>query len=329
MKCLSLFFHAIFLLLAIDANFLRAEEHNESHARKMTQVPKSPTSFRRLAAYIRFNENDHLLSDTRALLDRLTALSRYQNHFGVVTFSLPRHGSPQSLFFHRCDDTNLSYACLAAYMDMLSPSIDGVVYFHFDFWLYPHVFSQYLDPSFAWYLETKPLGPNTDIGFKNAATCFDMTNPPPDMNWWGMSPQIYKKMPHIMRELHSKINHTIDPHKVCAGWADLYYVPRSQFSNFRALSSIFAEHDGHHEVAVPTMMDILDTLGNPVLQIQCWGSCCSKDPTPKDVQTHACGHRLDWTSVSQVNAFDETFYRQEAFGLHGQDASMIEKMKVT
>ena len=70
-----------------------------------------------------------------------------------------------------------------------------------------------------------------------------------------------------------------DPDRLCIGWADLYYVPRSMYASFGWLSRQFGRHSANAELAVPTMMRLLSDWAHTSLRrLPCWGFCCSSTP---------------------------------------------------
>mmetsp|Transcript_22827 Transcript_22827/g.52594 ORF Transcript_22827/g.52594 Transcript_22827/m.52594 type:complete len:459 (-) Transcript_22827:96-1472(-) len=92
-------------------------------------------------------------------------------------------------------------------------------------------------------------------------------------------------------------------HEVCAGWSDLYYVPLGQAVQFVALASHFGAHRVFHEVAVPSMLNLLAQRGGSALSpaqntiTTCFGCCCCTavrgelDPHAL-LRQYPCGHRL-------------------------------------
>ena len=48
-----------------------------------------------------------------------------------------------------------------------------------------------------------------------------------------------------------------DIHRLCIGWADLYYVPRRHAPRFKQLADAFARSAANAELAIPTILDIL------------------------------------------------------------------------
>ena len=100
-----------------------------------------------------------------------------------------------------------------------------------------------------------------------------------------------------------------DPDRLCIGWADLYYVPRSMYASFGWLSRQFGRHSANAELAVPTMMRLLSDWAHTSLRrLPCWGFCCSSTPCPELLLRHACGHRMR-LEVPRMRAAFEQYWR--------------------
>ncbi len=83
-------------------------------------------------------------------------------------------------------------------------------------------------------------------------------------------------------------------------WSDIYYIPRQFFQDFTDLANIFYAFDSFHEVAVPTMVNIIDwthrltPFHSVIARIgNCWGGCCAGGAKPLDIKQNRCGHRID------------------------------------
>jgi hypothetical protein len=64
-----------------------------------------------------------------------------------------------------------------------------------------------------------------------------------------------------------------------------------------------------HEVAIPTILHIIDQtyerrVGRSLIERlgDCWGNCCSSNPTVEDIFWSRCGHRLDLQNEVVTNA---------------------------
>ena len=83
--------------------------------------------------------------------------------------------------------------------------------------------------------------------------------------------------------------------RVCYGCSDLFYIPRSLWSDYEFLAGIFKAHKVFHEFAVPTIIDILlqkypqvglDTIAD------CWGGAVIVANTTDEIINYRCGHQL-------------------------------------
>ncbi len=86
-------------------------------------------------------------------------------------------------------------------------------------------------------------------------------------------------------------------------WSDIYYIPRRFFNDFIDLTNIFYETDLFHEVAIPTMINIIELTYRPTSShsvitrlADCWGHCCANGASPTDIKQKRCGHRMDLTN---------------------------------
>lgn len=83
-------------------------------------------------------------------------------------------------------------------------------------------------------------------------------------------------------------------------WSDIYYIPKHFFHDFINLGNVFHAVDSFHEVAIPTMIHIIDLtyqltpFHSVITRLgDCWGNCCKNGSTPADIQWERCGHRID------------------------------------
>ena len=89
-----------------------------------------------------------------------------------------------------------------------------------------------------------------------------------------------------------------NPHTICIGWADLYYVPSKLHLSFRRLAHGLAQ-------AAPTRSRrarrciLAQESRRPLHRLPCWGFC-SATPCPDLLLRHACG-----PSYASRNACDE------------------------
>ena len=98
---------------------------------------------------------------------------------------------------------------------------------------------------------------------------------------------------------------------VCAGWADLYYIPVGYIARFVTLMHNYLSHHVFHEVAVPTVIHLMtnsDVLHEEVLT-DCFGCCCcgpAEDVDPLTLlQRFDCGHRIDLSNNRSLRALGQ------------------------
>ncbi len=95
-------------------------------------------------------------------------------------------------------------------------------------------------------------------------------------------------------------------------WSDIYYIPRRFFRDFIDLANIFYAFHSFHEVATPTMVNIIDltyrlTPFHTVITrlSDCWGDCCAVGAKPSDIKQKRCGHRMNLAQDPVKNALIE------------------------
>ncbi len=95
-------------------------------------------------------------------------------------------------------------------------------------------------------------------------------------------------------------------------WSDIYYIPRKFFRDFIDLANIFYAFSLYHEVAVPTMLNIIDlthrlTPFHTILTrlSDCWGHCCTDVSAPSDIKGHRCGHKINLSQEQLKNTLIE------------------------
>ncbi len=95
-------------------------------------------------------------------------------------------------------------------------------------------------------------------------------------------------------------------------WSDIYYIPRRFFNDFIDLGNVFYAAGSFHEVAVPTMLNILDLTyrSTPFHSLitrigDCWGDCCANGAGSNDIKRKRCGHRMDLANDNVRKSFTE------------------------
>jgi len=141
--------------------------------------------------------------------------------------------------------------------------------------------------------------------------------------WWGWGVGFHEKALQAVR-LTSNIrqHYKVDPDEWCVGWSDIYYIPRRFFRDFVELSDIFLAVPVFHEVAIPTMLNIIDRTYRqlPSRSViapigDCWGTCCTSNPSVEDIAWKRCGHRLDYVN-EDVTASHYSRLRADALMLN-------------
>lgn len=182
-----------------------------------------------------------------------------------------------------------------------SADIEGILWYHFDTWIEPLSFTG-MDFEKIWQLDSND-GPPFQC----------MTNPKLVEWWpwvqWGKQDAV-REASHLIKERYPE--YMLDPEEFCASWADMYYLPRKYFADFVRLSTIYAETDSYHEIAIPTMFHIIDQTyrAHPSLTVlyhwaDCWGNCCKDNPSTYDVLRKRCGHKLNYLDPNVTNTFYE------------------------
>ena len=246
----------------------------------------------------------------------------------IVNKGRSRRKSMPNQHYHFCrDGLKATYACVASLTatHAAKPGIRGVLYLHFDLWLKPWELLPPLAsaasstasvPSLLdtpWALPPQrimikapgptrllPLDcfnasrPHEYIGRFTTPNPGDPHQPIPSWTWSRDLPPARVGLWEACGPGGQRLSPTrCDPHRICVGWADLYYVPATLYTSFRRLSRIFGQNSANAELAVPTMMRILsDESRRPLHRLPCWGFCCSATPCPELLVRHTCGHRM-------------------------------------
>jgi hypothetical protein len=189
-----------------------------------------------------------------------------------------------------------------------SPDIKGLFFFHFDAWIDPSGWTSQ-DYDNMWYPSVSSTGKPV-VGYGPIFSCMTDTAV---YKWWGWDDERrwHEKAVAAIADLNlQEFPGDYKKNEWCVGWSDIYYVPRRFFEDFISLSKTFAEHKVYHEVAIPTMLHIIDRSRqeSPLTTVldrfgDCWGSCCASDPAIRDVLWARCGHRLNYKNEEVTNAF--------------------------
>jgi len=196
--------------------------------------------------------------------------------------------------------------CLSPLLNqMLDSEFTGVLTMHMDFWINPIRLMLGSSLNDIWQLGTAGLStpdPQRMAGhmcFRNVSRLFAE-----DSWWWWENSKMkgekaLTQLKKALKENPALLSGTptdqtwVDDLETCAGWADLYYLPKATWHNFYILSSFYA--GVFHESAVPTLLSHLGKASTVSISTkQCGGTCCS-DSDISDT-AHACGHRFNFTS---------------------------------
>ncbi|KID81920.1 UDP-galactose transporter [Metarhizium guizhouense ARSEF 977] len=259
--------------------------------------------------------------------ERIPHVMKYQPFFHTMHISMPDETAPgqglnqTSLTEDAAKITFTIYRQVALTMQVIldtQPDITGLFYFHFDSWIDPLAWSDInLENFYFPFLTDKTKGPFT--------ICMNDTA---KQDWWGWEKDVHKKAMEAASAAKSSAltqNYTINDHEWCLGWSDIYYIPRRFFGDFIRLSEVFSnpQFDVFHEVAIPTIVHIIDNSRResphiPVVNhiSDCWGDCCSSNPSVDDVLRYPCGHRLDYLNKPVTEAF---------FAKLASEASLLKK----
>jgi hypothetical protein len=246
--------------------------------------------------------------------ERVPLLMKYEPFFHNIHISMPemlndeeREPEFHNLTHDQFKGTFTIYQQVARTMQLVldtEPEIDGLLYYHFDAWVDPLAWGGMNRENIHFPMtangEDNHIGPH-----------YKCMNDTQGYNWWG-----WEKNFHLHAKLAQSqvavldLGYKIDFHEWCVGWSDLYFIPRRFFEDFILLSDIFVSFDVFHEVAIPTMVRIIEESHrkNPYTPLldhisDCWGHCCASNPTIFHVMNYRCGHRLDYLEEKVIKAF--------------------------
>jgi hypothetical protein len=245
--------------------------------------------------------------------ERIPLLMKYDNFFHTVHISMPglmpeKHEEFHNITHDQWPGTFTVYMQLAHTMKLIldtQPEINGLMYFHFDAWVDPFAWAGF-NPYNIHFPSIVDEAPPSSGG--PHFTCISDTS---KYNWWGWGQDFHRTAMAAAATLDNfGLNYKVNREEWCVGWSDIYYIPRRFFSDYIFLSEVFGALGVFHEVAVPTMVHIIEQSRrrNPFSPVMdrigdCWGSCCASNPTKEDVLWARCGHRLNYLDQPVVDAF--------------------------
>jgi hypothetical protein len=280
------------------------------HDGAQKNILESP--FKNTLGFVRWNSEHR---------ERIPMLEKYAPFFHDLHFSMPNYVNDTDLpvgFYNLTHDSSGDsehiYIDLAKMMQFLldapagskDAEIDGLFYFHFDAWIDP---LDYAGEDFTkiWF----PDIPDVGLQYGNpGGPRFECMQDKEKYPWWGFDFGYQDQAMAAARVVdHFDMKYIVNTKEWCVGWSDIYYVPKKYFADYIFLSAIFGGLQVFHEVAIPTMIHIIDQSrrDHPSRSIlnrfgECWGSCCASNPDIHDVLFNRCGHRLDYLKEDVVNA---------------------------
>ncbi|KAK2043918.1 hypothetical protein LZ31DRAFT_576168 [Colletotrichum somersetense] len=251
--------------------------------------------------------------------ERLPLLMKYEPFFHTVHVSMPDVMEDKPAAYHNLThsqypDHETVYMQVARTMKLVldeQPEIEGLLYFHFDSWIDPMAWVD-MNRESIWF----PTTHNTRVtkGTEYGPRYMCLTDPQMYPDWWRWKLKLNEAAVAANGEvLRMGRGYAVEEREFCVGWSDIFYVPRRFFSDFVFLSHVYECADVFHEVAIPTMLNIIDRsrrsgLGaaryQPVIERigDCWGGCCDDSATAHDVKWTRCGHRLNYLDQDVVDA---------------------------
>ncbi|OBR15184.1 Nucleotide-sugar transporter [Colletotrichum higginsianum IMI 349063] len=259
-------------------------------------------------------------------MERVPLLQKYKPFFHTVHISMPDMMEDQPEDYHNLTHSQYPhhetvYMQVAHTMRLLldeHPDVEGLLYFHFDSWIDPLAWVDENRQS-IWY----PTSQNTRqfAGDGPRYMCMTDTRAYPD--WWRWSHKWNERAVTANGEiLRMGRGYTVDEDEFCVGWSDIFYVPRRFFADFIFLSYVYGCADLFHEVAIPTMLNVIDRsrrsegarFQSVIDRIgDCWGGCCDDSATAHDVRWTRCGHRLSYLNQEVVDAHYSRLDEQTAW----------------
>lgn len=272
--------------------------------------------FKNSMAFIRINANRP---------ERIPTVMGYEPFFREIHISMP-HLTPNkhqlNITHDSFEQTFTAYKALGDTMKLIldapanesASKLDGIFFFHFDVWFDPMAFAH---ENFE----------NIWLPDMEGPRYLCMTEKTRDKvmgDWFWFERNAQYPASDAVREVHDRFpnDFNIKGDEFCAGWADVYYIPRRFFADWIILSTIYASHDVFHEMAVTSMAHVIDISRrtHPMTPVMthfgdCWGGCCSGAPkTPEIILWKRCGHKLDFVKDDHVKTH---------FGRLDQEAKML------
>ena len=264
-------------------------------------VTKLESPFKNSMAFIRIN------GDRR---ERIPTVMGYEPFFREIHISMPNltpNKHQLNLTHDSFEQTFTAYKALGDTMKLIldapanesASKIDGIFFFHFDIWLDPMAFA-HEDFENIWL---------PDMEGPRYLCMTEKTRDEVMGDWFWFDRGAQYPAIDAAREVHDRFGQDfrMKGDEFCAGWADLYYIPRRFFADWIILSTIYASHDVFHELAVASMARVIDISRrtHPTLPVMthfgdCWGGCCSGYPKGPEILWKRCGHHLNYLNQEHV-----------------------------
>ncbi|KAI9765212.1 MAG: hypothetical protein M1840_007704 [Geoglossum simile] len=230
-------------------------------------------------------------------------IETYRPFFHDLHYSIPVLTNDANLTSDGLEDGSYVYKQVADTMQLIldeQPEVNGLLYYHFDSWIDPMLFGN-MDSKSIWYPDSlEPKFICTDR-VKSLPWVFDARD----------DARRAKVAAKILEDRNS--GYKVDIDQFCDGSSDIYYIPRRFFEDFIYLSAVFYDLKVFHEIAIPTMVTIIDNThrasiigdSSQISPLDCWGSSrsSSSGPSRHDTTWRKCGHKLDYSDRDVTLAF--------------------------
>ena len=266
-----------------------------------SNVTKLESPFKNSMAFVRINGDRP---------ERIPTIMGYEPFFREMHISMPGltpNKHQHNLTHDSFEQTFTAYKAVADTMKLIldapandsASKIDGIFFFHFDIWIDPMAFA-HEDFDNIWL---------PDMEGPRYLCMTDETRDEVMGHWYWFDSGAQHPAIDCAREVHERFGQDfkIKGDEFCAGWADIYYIPRRFFADWIVLSTIYASHDTFHEIAVATMARFIDMSrrSHPTLPVlthfgDCWGGCCSGQPKGPEILWKRCGHQLNYLKPDHV-----------------------------
>ncbi|KAI9772580.1 MAG: hypothetical protein M1839_002432 [Geoglossum umbratile] len=225
----------------------------------------------------------------------------YRPFFYDMHYSIPNNVSDTNLRVDGFEDELYVYKQVADTMQLIldeRPKINGLLYYRFDSWIDPLRFDN-MNFNNIWF-------PNS---VQPKFVCMKHVEALPWMSEAKDDARRAKVAATILKKRNS--GYEVDIDQFCNGSADIYYIPRHLFKDFIYLSSVFYDLKIFHQIAIPTMVTMIDNTyralaadtTTQISPLDCWSNSSSSGPSRYDVTWKKCGSKLDYLDRDVTLAF--------------------------